>query len=247
VAPVVAFVEVFRRNGIEITTAQARQPMGKHKRDHIAEITQMEAVAVAWREKHGKPVADADIERMFREFVPIQIACIADYAELIPGTLEAVAEFRRRGLKIGGTTGYTAEMMAVLEPAAAKRGYAPDSSVCASDVAAGRPEPWMCLQNVMRLALYPVDAYVKVGDTAPDIEEGLNAGMWTIGVARTGNEVGLSDAELAALPTAEQHALVSRAYDRLLAAGAHYVVDGIGDVPPVLDEINARLSAGERP
>jgi hypothetical protein len=29
--------------------------------------------------------------------------------------------------------------------------------------------------------------------------------------------------------------------------GAHYVVDGISDVPPVLDEINTRLAAGEHP
>jgi phosphonoacetaldehyde hydrolase len=30
-------------------------------------------------------------------------------------------------------------------------------------------------------------------------------------------------------------------------AGAHYVVNGIADVSPVLDEINVRLAAGERP
>jgi hypothetical protein len=30
-------------------------------------------------------------------------------------------------------------------------------------------------------------------------------------------------------------------------AGAHYVVNGISDVSPVLDEINVRLAAGERP
>jgi hypothetical protein len=30
-------------------------------------------------------------------------------------------------------------------------------------------------------------------------------------------------------------------------SGAHYVVDSIAGVPPVLDEINARLAAGDRP
>jgi phosphonoacetaldehyde hydrolase len=43
---------------------------------------------------------------MFTEFVPLQLACLSDYSELIPGTLEAVKEMRSRGMKIGSTTGY---------------------------------------------------------------------------------------------------------------------------------------------
>jgi len=38
-----------------------------------------------------------------------------------------------------------------------------------------------------------------------------------------------------------------RAYGRMAQTGAHYVVDTIADVPPLLDQINARLAAGERP
>ena len=87
----------------------------------------------------------------------------------------AVADFRKRGLKIGSTTGYTGEMMKLLLGEAKKRGYEPDSSVCATDVPAGRPEPWMCLQNAMNLQTYPMEAFVKIGDTLPDISEGLNA------------------------------------------------------------------------
>jgi hypothetical protein len=30
-------------------------------------------------------------------------------------------------------------------------------------------------------------------------------------------------------------------------AGSHFVVDGIWDVPPIIDEINRRLEVGERP
>ena len=56
-------------------------------------------------------------------------------------------------------------------------------------VPAGRPYPYMCLQNAINLQTYPMEAMVKIGDTLPDIEEGLNAGMWTVGLARTGNEM----------------------------------------------------------
>lgn len=246
-APAEVFMEVFKRQGVEITIEQARAPMGAHKKVHIAAIAAMPDVARRWQAKYGRPCSEEDIEAMFREFVPLQLACLPDYADLIPGTLDAVAEFRRRGLKIGSTTGYTGEMMMLLQEEARKRGYAPDSTVCATDVPAGRPYPWMCLQNALNLQLYPLEAYVKVGDTLPDIEEGLNAGMWTVGLAKTGNEMGLTEAEIAGLPEAVREARLARAYERMYAAGAHYVVDGIGDVPPLLDEIEGRLGNGERP
>ena len=128
-----------------------------------------------------------------------------------------------------------------------RQGYVPDSTVCASDVPAGRPYPFMCLQNVMNLQVSPVDACVKVDDTVPGIEEGLNAGMWTIGLAVSGNEVGLplKAVRLWIPPTTSRSA--QRAYTRMFQCGAHYVVDSIADVMPCLDDIEARMARGERP
>jgi phosphonoacetaldehyde hydrolase len=191
-APAVVFIEVFRRKGVDITIQQAREPMGAHKKVHIGQIAGNEAVAAAWERVHHRKPGANDVEEMFRDFVPLQLKCLADYADLIPGTLEAVADFRLCGLKVGSTTGYTSEMMALLADEARKRGYVPDSTVCATEVPAGRPHPWMCLQNAMNLQIYPMEAFVKVGDTLPDIEEGLNAGMWTVAVALTGNEMGFT-------------------------------------------------------
>jgi len=246
-APAVVFVEVFKRRNVPISVAEARVPMGAHKKVHIRKITELDSVAQRWQTTHGRPATEADVEAMFQEFVPLQLACLAEYADLIPGTLEVIKEVRRRGLKVGSTTGYTGEMMEILQAEAKKRGYEPDSTVCATDVPAGRPEPWMCLQNAMRLGVYPMEAIVKIGDTLPDIEEGLNAGMWTIGLAKTGNEMGLNEQALAALPPQTLNTKLENAYQRMRQTGAHFVVDGIWDVLPVLDEINARLARGERP
>ena len=105
----------------------------------------------------------------------------------------------------------------------------------------------MCVQNAMHLRVYPFEACVKVDDTLPGIDEGLNAGMWTIGLARTGNELGLNAEEIARLEPGVLQARLERARTRLHQSGAHYVVDGIWDVPAVLDDINARLARGERP
>jgi phosphonoacetaldehyde hydrolase len=246
-APAVTFVEGFRREGVAISLAEAREPMGAHKRVHIEQITRMEGVRQRWIAKHGKPPCEADIDRMYKDFSPLQVQCLSDYSELIPGTLEIVARLRARGCKIGTTTGYSTEMMAVNLKDAARQGYKPDYTVCASELPAGRPFPHMCLQNVIQLGVSTVEACVKIDDTRPGIEEGLAAGMWTIGLAVSGNEVGLSLADWEKLSESEQEQRRDQAYDRLYRSGAHYVVDSIADIMPCIDDIEARLARGERP
>jgi phosphonoacetaldehyde hydrolase len=246
-APAVVFVEVFKLHGVEISMEEAREPMGAHKLVHIRAISRIPAVARRWREKHGRPCTEDDVEAIFKQFVPLQLDCLADYADLIPGTLDVVGELRRQGIKIGSTTGYTHEMMELLMAQACERGYEPDATVCATDVPAGRPEPWMCLRNAEQLGVYPMEACVKIGDTLPDIDEGLNAGMWTVGLAKSGNELGLNEEEIGALPAEELQARLDLAYRRMAGTGAHYVVDTIADILPVIERIGRQLAAGERP
>jgi len=246
-APAVVFIEVYKRKGVDITIEESRGPMGAHKKVHIREISQTETVAKKWEKVHGQRPTEKDVEEMFVEFVPLQLQCLADYADLIPGTLETIAEYRKRGLKIGSSTGYTGEMMDLLQGEAKKRGYEPDASVCATQVPAGRPHPWMCVQNAVELEIYPFESIVKIGDTIPDIDEGINAGMWTIGLALTGNEMGMTEAEVKACDSAVLETKLVKAYKRMAQAGAHYVVDSIADTIPLLDDINARLARGERP
>jgi len=246
-APAVVFVAVYEKYGVPITIEEARVPMGAHKRDHIRQISQMEGVAQRWEERHGSKPTEEDVGQMFTDFIPMQLEVLADYADLIPGTLEMVAELRRQGMKIGSTTGYTGEMMGLLQKEAADRGYVPDATCCATQVPAGRPAPWMCIQNAMDLQVFPMEAIVKVGDTLPDIWEGLNGNMWTIGLAKTGNEMGLTEAQIQALDPDVRQRKLDQAYNRMAMAGAHYVVDAISDIMPCIEDINARLARGERP
>jgi phosphonoacetaldehyde hydrolase len=246
-APAQVFRKVFAGHGVEITEEQARGPMGLMKRDHIRQITQMGPVAQQWQAVHGHPADEADVEQMYADFIPLQLAILADYADPIPGTLAFVAELHQRGIKIGSTTGYNREMMEVLVPEAARRGYAPDAWVCATDVPAGRPFPWMLYANAMKLGAYPPESIVKIGDTLPDIDEGLNAGAWTIGVAQTGNEIGLTQEQVGQLPSGELATKLEAVRRRMAAAGAHAVVDGVWDCAAVIEDIGQRLAHGERP
>ena len=246
-APAVVFVEVFKRKDVPIAMEEARLPMGAHKRTHIQRITEIDSVRERWLDTYGRAPSDTDVDEMFEEFVPLQLACLSDYSGLIPGTLDAVQAMRDRGMKIGSTTGYTTEMMDINLTDARRQGYEPDSTVCASDVPAGRPYPYMCLQNAINLQVTTVEACVKIDDTVPGIEEGLSAGMWTIGLAVSGNEIGLPLAEVEAMDPTLRENKRRLAYRRMYSAGAHHVVDSIADVMPCLDDIRLRIGRGEKP
>lgn len=246
-APVAVFLRLFDCHGISVSKEDVRSGMGLMKKDHLRRILNRPAVAEAWQQMHGTPPSEADVERLFAEFAILQTEILRQYALPIRGLAETLADLSRRKVKIGSTTGYLREMMDIIVPEAEKHGYKPNALVCPDEVPAGRPYPWMVYQNLIQLQVYPAEAAVKVGDTLPDIEEGLNAGLWTVGLALSGNLLGLSEAEVAALPAEELAAQREAIAEQLFQRGAHFVIDGIWDLPPVLDEIQARLRRGERP
>jgi phosphonoacetaldehyde hydrolase len=184
---------------------------------------------------------------MYEEFVPVLLDVLADYSQLIPGTIETFNYLKKRGILVAGTTGYFEEAMNISLEAAANQGYVPDYSICATQVSAGRPAPWMIYRAMNELNVYPPEAVIKVGDTKPDIQAGLNAGVWTVGVAQAGNEVGLQQDELLALPPHEQKERITRAKRTLAHEGAHVVINTIAELPGVIERIEERLVWGERP
>ena len=236
-APMGVFVRAFEKFGIDVTIADARKPMGAPKWDHIRAMLDDPDIAERWAGRHGAMPTDADVDRVYEVFVPMNEAVAADHAELVPGALETVNWLRARGMKIGSTTGYTRSIMERVLPVAAEQGYAPDNLVCADDLPEGRPGPLMMYKCLVDLAVYPPAAVIKVDDTEPGIAEGMAAGCVTVGVCLSGNEAGLTPEELAALPEAEVAAIRARATAKLRAAGAHHVIDTVADLPALIGRL----------
>lgn len=245
-APARTLQLLFSRLRITLTEAETRRDMGLPKKDHIRRILSSPRVSDTWQQLHGQIPSEMDVNEMYQEFISLQSRCLAEYSTLIPGVVEAVRGFRQRGLKIGSTTGYTRAMLDLLVEQSAKNGYSPDCSLSPEDVGAGRPHPFMIYENAVRLQVYPLAAIAKIGDTPADIQEGLNAGSWSIGVARTGNMVGLSLKDFNALSEADRESQLAEARAQLRNAGAHYVVDSLAEVSGALDDIDARLESASK-
>ena len=246
-APVDALIEAFAGQGVSITAAEARRDMGRAKHDHVWAILTNLSVAERWTAAKGAAPTPADGDAIYQALVPLMEAAATRCAELIPGAAEAAASLRAKGVRIGSGTGYTRQMMSGILPRAAEQGYAPELVVCSGETPSGRPAPLMTWKALVELDAWPASACVKVDDATVGVEEGRLAGCWTIGLAASGNGVGLSLADFNALTDADRQARVAAAGAELSAAGADYVIDSIADIGPVLEEIAGWIAAGERP
>ncbi|CAF0821175.1 unnamed protein product [Didymodactylos carnosus] len=239
-APVESFRNVFELEGIDVTDDEIRLPMGVHKRVHIEKMLQMPSIKQRWLSKNNKIPINSDLERMYSKFTPIQIENMKKYSKLIDGFVETVHYLKRLNIKIGSTTGYTRPMLNSLLPLVEKQGFIPDYSVCSDEVNVARPFPSMIWKNCLELTVEHIKSVIKVDDTRDGIQEGRRSGCWTVGVAKTGNYVGLSEEELSQSDV-KLTAKVNKAYEELFDSGAHYVIDSVKHLPSVLEDINKRL------
>lgn len=246
-APASVFRRVFFEKGLEITARQAREPMGLAKRDHIAAVLAMPEVNQAWTAKFGAAPNDSDIDTLYNEFLPLQKEVLSNHCDIIPGVIELVEKLRSRQIAIGGTTGYTRELMSVVTPAAAQQGYLPDAEICSDEVRQGRPAPWMLFEIAQRINVYPMSCIVKVDDTPVGIAAGHAAGTWTVAVTDTGNEMGLTQTEYEALSDAEKSERRVVITSRFDSVKPHFFVRSVAELPEVLSKIDRLLAAGQRP
>lgn len=246
-APAKTFTEIFRQEGIDVTDDEARGPMGMHKRTHILRMTEMPSVNSRWKSLKGSSPTDADVDRMYEKFVPLQQTMLEKHSKLIPGTNETAAWLRENGIKVGSCTGFPAPILDKLRPLAAAQGFVPDSWVTADQVPEARPCPHMVWMNAVKLNCHPIEAIVKVDDTIDGIKEGISAGCWTVGVAKTSNYVACSEEELVTLPEEDLRKKLAKSYEILIQAGSHFVIDSVADLPAVIQDINGRLAKGEKP
>jgi phosphonoacetaldehyde hydrolase len=246
-APTQIFVEAFAEFGVPVTLDEARGPMGMGKWDHIRSLCNDPAIATRFAQAHGRSPTNDDVTAIYNRFMPLQIEKVGRHSALIPGALEAIAALREAGLRIGTCSGYPAAVMERLVPLAAEAGYHPDYIVAADEVPRARPWPAQALRNVVELGIGDVAACVKVDDTVPGIEEGRRAGMWTVALLMSGNALGLTYDQYAALSPADRADCRVAISAGFAACRPHYEIDTIADLPAVIADINRRLALGESP
>ena len=250
IAPAMAFVEVFRKHGVEVTMQEARKPMGLRKDLHLEALADLPAVSERWAEVHGHYPEKAEINAMFEDFVPLQVGILPRHAALLPGIAELADRLRaEHNLRIGVSTGFTRPMVDLLLKYAAEQGFLPDCAVAGDEVENGvRPKPFMVYRNMDLMDVHPIQAVVKVDDTGSGVSEGIEAGCWTVGIAGYSNYLNINSLSEADAISAEDFAdRLALARTELWKAGAHYVIDEPLELLTAIKDINNRLATGDSP
>ena len=232
-APVQAFVEVFKQYGIEPTMEEVREPMGMLKIDHIRTMLKMDRIKALWTEKYGKEPGEEEAQALYQIFEEKLLSILHLYSDPKPGVVETVNRLRRNGIKIGSTTGYNDKMMEIVVPAAKEKGYEPDVWFSPDSTGQkGRPYPYMIFRNIEALGIKKVRRVLKVGDTISDIKEGKNAGVWSAGIVVGSSEMGLTQEEYEALSPEEKEEKCREVSEKFLEAGADkvfYTIEDLGE------------------
>lgn len=241
-APVAAFLKAFAEKGLTVTMEEARGPMGMTKIDHIRELFKLLGVTEQFIQHYNRDWTEEDVASIYKEFEKHLFASLEEYTTPIPGVIEVIEKLKKEGVKIGSTTGYTTAMMDIVLPGAAAQGYTTDNCVTSNHLPAGRPQPYMIYQNMIDLAVPSVQSVVKYGDTIADIKEGVNAGVWTVGVILGSNEMGLTREDTEQLSAEELNRRMAIVRKRMYMAGAHYVVNTIAELPEIIKIINHKMN-----
>ncbi len=127
IAPAIVFAEVFEKEGVTISMKEARGPMGLRKDLHIKALTEEPQIRERWKDVHGKYPDQSDVDRMFEDFVPLQLTCLPAHTGLLPGVADVVSRLQQQGIKVGCSTGFTRPMVDILEKAAKEQGMELDA------------------------------------------------------------------------------------------------------------------------
>lgn len=226
--PVIVFEKMFNEFGMDVDWETIRRPMGKFKKEHLADILSFPDISSQFRKKHGHDWTPEDVDKMFDMFRPTmaEIAVTEELIRPFDGVREAIDELRAAGIKIGCDTGYPVETCNAIYGALARDHGIEFDVVADSENVRGRPTPFLVYDCMYKANAYPPAAVVKADDITAGVQEGANSGAWTVGLYATG----------------------AHGYETLRDAGADYLLPGTRDLPDLIfNEIQPRLLDGQAP
>jgi phosphonoacetaldehyde hydrolase len=239
-APVIAFQDVLKSVDIELASDIIREDMGLAKAKHIEKIL---------LKNNLNPDLGTGLEELFYKRIR-EVALDPFFTASTIGfdpMYHLLENLRKKGIKLASSTGYpTALGQQIIE-----RGHMGDyiDIVCGHEYGT-RPTPWLIYRAMRELDVYPAYKCVKVGDTVADIEAGVNAGVWTVGVIETGNLFGVNATELEDIKQNWPQEYIDKKYEameKFRIAGADYTVNNLTELEEVLNNIEYCIDTGERP
>jgi len=251
-----AIRSLFQERGIEITDFEAASNMGDKlvgtdvtcKKTHLRHVL-MNVCADKWKATKGSAPTEWDLESLFKDFSRIIVDEVKT-VKPVSGAQDAIKSIKDLGLKVAVAANFTGDACDAWLRHTNFHGFEIDGCMSCADVpnpnregtfSCVLPDPWRCMALAANLGIFPMSTIIRVSTTKNGIEEGLNAGMWTVALSTTGLvEPFIHSGE-------KEPARTRRVQEGFYRLGCHYVIDGIWELPRTIDQISARMSQGESP
>ena len=252
ITSLVCLKKAFSNKGINVKSSLIRKDMGLNKMEHIEELCQMDSIKQQWYKNYGNLISNKEKENIFKDFSKIQRKETIENMKVIPQTYNVIKKLQGMNIKIGATTGFDKEQTDRVKSILESNGVKLDnyvSSTCLENP--GRPHPYMIYENMKDLDLDDPRQIIKIDDTVTGIKEGLNAGCWSIGVARWSVNMNIDSYE--EMNEFEKGLMKNNNYSDnyyqlfkkinsskqiLEKSGAHYVVRNLGEIIKIIEDIN---------
>lgn len=161
-----AFAAALEKHGIPFTDSELQEWKGASKREVIRHFV----------ERQGEPSASQLIEAVYSDFRELLEGHYMREVVPIAGANRTFAWLRERGIQIATTSGFYHEVAnLILEKAGWREVFA--ANISSSDVARGRPAPFMIFRAMEATGVTSVREVMNVGDTPLDLQAGSNAGV----------------------------------------------------------------------
>ena len=172
---IISMIRAFADHGIALAPDLINTHRGKQK---------FEAVQALLREHTELPPDDAEhiADAVYRDFLHKLERNLSNISET-DGATETFQLLKSKGIHVGVGSGFPTR---IVEAIVSRLGWQ-DSGLLdyigsAERVGVGRPDPRMIHDAMKRLSITDARQVVKIGDTVVDIQEGRNAGVWTLAV-----------------------------------------------------------------
>ena len=172
---VISMMRAFAKHGIELVPDAINKHRGKQK---------SEAIQTLLREVTELSPTDADQvgDGVYRDFLHELESNLSSISE-IDGTTELFRYLKSKDIHVGVGSGFP---MRIVQTIVSRLGWLDEGLIdyieSAEQVGVGRPDPKMIHDAMQRLSITDGRKVVKIGDTVVDVQEGKNAGAWTVAV-----------------------------------------------------------------
>ena len=239
--------EVFESKGIKIRDKQVVDTCGLPLCQQIIKLLNNKNVLAEWV-KVFKSKPDQTTYNELNIAITTKILEVISQDEyFIPDVKNRINKLYKKGYKIILITEYNIDIAKLLEDRFREMEYNFHKIYTYDDFNADYPHPLLCYKIAIDLNKFPIETFVRIGDTKYHNIEAYYADAWAISTLTTGPFSGLDKIKLKKKGRLKSDKKIKAISKKLKRSGAHYTISTFDEIMWVLEDINYRLSKHELP